>query len=167
MPFFRTIAIPVIAAGLLAASAASAEPPASPAPRDVAAASAPDEGPEAGRPAPRFHGGPMGGHLFHLRGIVLSEAQQDRLFALLHAQAPQLREHEKNERKAREALRALGESGQFDEARASAQSKALGAAIAARELQRARTASQIMALLTLEQRRQLEQSGRAPSRSRQ
>jgi len=91
-----------------------------------------------------------------LRGIDLSEAQQDRVFAILHAEAPQLREQDKIEDKAREALRAMARSGNFNEAQASTHTRALGQAIAARELLRVRSAGQVMALLTAEQRAQVE-----------
>jgi len=100
-----------------------------------------------------------------LRGIDLSEAQQDRLFAILHAEAPQLREQDKIEDKAREALRAMARSGNFNEAQASTHARALGQAIAARELLRVRSASQVMALLSAEQRAQVEResvAGPAP-----
>jgi periplasmic protein CpxP/Spy len=141
--------------------AAAAEPlPVPPVANEARPADAPDGPPGADleRAPLRHHGRSMRGHGFpHLRGIDLSEAQQDRLFALMHAQAPQLREQHKQERKAREALRTMMETGQFDEAKAAAQAKALGAAVAARELQRVRSASQVRALLTLEQREQLKQ----------
>jgi len=120
-----------------------------------------ERGPDAG-PGPgerRGPGGPPSRHgpgLPFLRGIELSEAQQDRLFAILHAEAPQLREQDKREHKAHEALRAMFEAGEFDEARAAVHTKALGQAIAARELLRVRTAGQAMALLSPEQRAQLK-----------
>ena len=105
------------------------------------------------------HGAGPGGHgarhgLPFLRGVDLSEAQEDRLFAILHAEAPQLREQDKIEDKAHEALRAMLDAGDFNEARASAHTRALGQAVAARELLRVRTAGQVMALLTPEQRAQ-------------
>ena len=118
----------------------------------------PGPGPDFG---PRHHMGGPG--LPFLRGIVLSEAQQDRLFAIMHAQAPQLREQDKAERKAIDALHAMMKAGQYDEARAAAQSKALGQAIAARELLRVRTAAQVMALLTPQQKEAL---AREPMRER-
>ncbi|MDB5754034.1 MAG: hypothetical protein JWR56_462 [Massilia sp.] len=94
-------------------------------------------------PGPRF-----------LHGVQLDEAQQDKVFAILHAQEPMLREQAKAERQAHQALRALAASGQFDEAKASALAQAAGRAIAASALQRARSEAQIQALLTPEQRRQ-------------
>lgn len=144
------------AAALLAAACTAAW--AAPVPAD-----APPPSAEAGGgsgfgsgPGPR-PGHRMGGPGFpFLGGIALSEAQEDRLFAIMHAQAPQLREQEKAERKAAQALRAMKESGQYDEAQASAQARALGQAIAAQEVLRARTASQVMALLTPQQKEALQ-----------
>ena len=129
-----------------------------------------DDGPDVERgPAPRGgpHGGPhMGGPgLPFLRGIDLSEAQEDRLFAILHAQAPQLREQEKIERKALDALDWMRENGRVDDARAAAQARALGQAIAAQELLRVRTAAQVMALLTPQQEDEFAR-GQAPRPSR-
>jgi protein CpxP len=117
---------------------------------------APDAGPGPGeRHGPGGHGphgGPHGRGLSFLRGIELSEAQQDRLFAILHAEAPQLREQDKLEARAHDALRAMSEAGEFDEAKAAVHTKALGQAVAARELLRVRTTGQVMALLTPELR---------------
>lgn len=133
---------------------ALAEPPAAP----LAGQAAPGHPSGCERGPMAFPHGPMGHHgMPQLHGVKLSEAQHDRLFALMHAQAPQMREQHKNEHKAREALRAMIDAGQFDEGKAAAQAKALGAAVAARELQHARMASQAMALLTPEQREQLRQ----------
>jgi protein CpxP len=165
---FRISAAILVAATFSAAPGAFAEPmPVPPPPGEHMAGPdgggdrAPDAGPGPGeRRGPGGHG-PHGGRggpgLPFLRGIDLSEAQQDRLFAILHAEAPQLREQDKAERKAHEALRAMAEAGDFNEAKASAQTKALGQAIAARELLRVRTAGQVMALLTPEQRARLKQ----------
>jgi protein CpxP len=165
---FRTTAAFLIAATVAAAPAAFAEPmPVTPPPgeRMAGADHGPDAGPGPGeRRGPGGHGprhGPNGPGLPFLRGIDLSEAQEDRLFAILHAEAPQLREQDKAEDKAHEALRAMLESGDYNEAKAAAHTKALGQAIATRELLRVRTAGQVMALLTPEQRAQLKQE-RAP-----
>jgi protein CpxP len=96
-------------------------------------------GPGAPGPdAPPFHS-----VLHALHRLDLSEAQQDKLFAITHAAAPRQREQEKAERKAHEALLALGASASFDEARAGAAARALG------------QESQVLALLTPEQREQL------------
>jgi Spy/CpxP family protein refolding chaperone len=168
---FRITAAALVAATLIAAPAAFADPVPAPPPGGHLAGPggdrdrAPDAGPGPGeRRGPGGHGphGSMGRlGLPHLAGIDLSEAQEDRLFAILHAQAPQLREQDKIEDKAHEALRAMSEAGDFSEAKAVVHTKALGQAIAARELLRVRTAGQVMALLTPEQRAQLK-GARAP-----
>ena len=120
----------------------------------------PDAPPAAGRHEPdgdheRGPGMPFG-HM-PLHRLNLTEAQQDKLFAIMHAQAPQRREHDKAIRKAHEALRDLGRADKFDEARAGAVSRDLGQAVAAEALLQARTEAQIQAVLTPEQREQLRQ----------
>jgi Spy/CpxP family protein refolding chaperone len=97
------------------------------------------------------------GHMGFFGHLQLSEAQQDRLFAIHHAAAPQRRQQEKAIRHAHDALRALGDSAQFDEARANAAARELGQAIAAEVLLRTRVHAQMLALLTPEQREQLRQ----------
>ena len=167
-PFRLTAAL--LAATFAAAPAAFADPVAAPPPGEQGAGPCgnADNGPDAG-PGPGERRGP-GGHgsrhrmgapgLPLLHGIDLSEAQQDRLFAILHAQAPQLREQDKMEDKAHEALRAMAEAGDYNEAKASSHTRALGQAIAARELLRVRTAGLVSALLTAQQRAQLKRDAR-------
>lgn len=99
------------------------------------------------------HGGP--GLFGQLQRLDLSETQQDKLFAITHAAAPQQRNQEKAERKAHETLRAMGGSPQFDDARANAAARELGQAIAGGVLLRARVESQVLAVLTPAQREQL------------
>ena len=167
---FRIITACISAAILVAATGAAA--PASfaepmPMPPAPAGEHGGDRGPDAG-PGPGERRGP-GGHgprhgmkgpgLPFLRGIALTEAQEDRLFAILHAEAPQLREQDKIEDKARDALRTMLDAGDFNEAKASGHTSALGQAVAARELLRVRTAGQVMALLTPEQRAQVKREG--------
>lgn len=125
----------------------------------AAVAAEPDRAPPAGHMmremGPHRHGpAPM-----FLHGVVLDEAQQDKVFAIVHAQQPQLREQAKAARQAHEALRAMATSGQFDDAKASALAQAAAKAMAATALQQARTDAQIYALLTPEQR---SQAGHAP-----
>jgi len=161
-PFHLRAAI-LIAAAIAAAPLSFAQPmPPAPA-GEHGADRAPDAGPGPGeRRGPGGHGprhGMQGPGLPFLRGIALTEAQEDRLFAILHAQAPQLREQDKIEDKAREAVRTMLDAGDFNEARAAVHTRALGQAIAARELLRVRTAGQVMALLTPEQRAQIKREG--------
>jgi len=152
---FRSTAIFLAAAMLAAAPAAFAEaaPPGHGIDRGA------QNGPDAG-PGPGERRGPGGHGLPFLRGVELTEAQEDRLFAILHAQAPQLREQDKIEDKAHEALRAMAEAGDYSEAKAAGHARALGQAIAARELLRARTGAQVMAMLTAEQRAQVQHTPR-------
>lgn len=144
------------------------------------AAGAADAAPAAGQPGPendheRGHergpeGFGFGGHgpgapgpdmpfdrMPPLHGLKLSEAQQDKLFAIMHAQAPERREHDKAIRKAHDALRDLGHGDRFDDAKASALARDLGQAVAADALLRARTEAQVLAVLTPEQREQMRQ----------
>ena len=124
------------------------------------AAGEPDAPPAAGRHGPGAdHEGGPGPHFGHapLHRLKLTEAQQDKVFAIMHAQAPQRREYDKAIRKAHEALRELGRADKFDDAKANAVSRDLGQAVAAQALLQARTEAQIQAVLTPEQREQLRQ----------
>lgn len=169
-PFQISAAI-LAAAGVAATMPALAEP-APPAPGGheadiIGGGRTPDAGPGPGeRHGPGGHPSRPGSGvpgLPFLRGLNLSEAQQDRLFAILHAEAPQLREQDKIEDKAHAALRAMADTGEVDEPRASQYAAALGQAVAARALLRLRTASQVMALLTPEQRARIRRDDpRAP-----
>lgn len=105
---------------------------------------------------PGEHGRGPGAHhgLPFLRRVTLTEAQQDRVFAIMHAQEPPRREQMKNVRKAHEALKAMAASGQFDESKAAVLAQAAGQAVAAMALLHARTEAQVMAILTPEQRQQ-------------
>ena len=140
-----------------------------------AAAYAGDQGPQDDHAMrdPGMHGpegrGPEGhrpgfGHFG--RELQLSEAQQDKLFAIEHAAAPQRRQQEKAIRHAHEALRALRDAAQFDEARANAASRDLGQAVAAEALLDARLHAQRLAVLTPEQREQLRQRRPQPPQDR-
>jgi Spy/CpxP family protein refolding chaperone len=117
--------------------------------------SGPEGGPEHG---PGFGGRGHGfGHGFgHLAAALhLSEAQQDKLFAIEHEAAPQRRQQRKAVRRAHQAMRAVVMAERFDEARAGAAARELGQAIAAEALFEARVHAQAMAVLTPEQREQL------------
>lgn len=120
----------------------------------LASAAAMSAQPEHAPPPP---GRMMGEH--GPRGMLLDEAQQDKVFAIVHAQEPQMREQAKAARHAHAALHAMAATGQFDEAKASALAQALGKAEASLALLRARTDAQVNALLTPEQRRQNAEHG--------
>jgi Spy/CpxP family protein refolding chaperone len=110
------------------------------------------------------HGPGFGHGLGHFGGLHLSEAQQDRLFAIENAAAPRRREHQKAVRRAHESLRALVDAPQFDEARAGAAARELGQAVAAEALLATRLHAQALAVLTPEQREQLRQRRPQPPR---
>lgn len=140
-----TLIAPILlAASLAAASLATAQqspPPPLPPPHGEHGMHGPDadaDGPGRGMP-PR--GGPQ-----------LTEAQQDKLFALHHAAEPARRERDKAMRHAHEALREMADSGKFDEAKAVSLAQIIGQAAAAEALDRARDQAQFLALLTPEQR---------------
>ena len=85
-------------------------------------------------------------------GPQLTEAQQDKLFALHHAAEPARRERDKAMRHAHEALRDMADSGKFDDAKAASLTQTIGQAAAADALNHAREQAQFLALLTPEQR---------------
>jgi Spy/CpxP family protein refolding chaperone len=138
----------LLAASLTTASLAAAQqsPPAPEGEHGM-----PGQGPQPGpgHDHEHEHAGPE--HGMHQR-LMLTEAQQDKLFALRHAAEPAEREHEKAEHHAQEALRELSDSGHFDEAKAAALAQALGQAVAAETLDRARAQAQFFSVLTPEQR---------------
>jgi len=114
-------------------------------------------GPMAG---PGFGSFPGGEHPWDipppfLAGLTLTEDQQDKVFAILHAAAPALREQEKALRQAREALEDLIATAQYEETRAKALANASANADSQLALLRARTERAIYLLLTPPQRAQL------------
>lgn len=124
---------------------------------------APQRGQDAGPahhmpgPPPGFRGAGDGDALpLFMHGIELSEAQQDKVFAATYAQAPFLREQEKLAFKAHQQLRELAASNAYDDGQAQALSRSAAEAMAAISLQRARLEQQLLAVLTPEQRQQVE-----------
>ena len=110
------------------------------------------------------HGGMFhGGEMFDagedvppmLRHLRLSEAQQDKIFTIMHAQAPQARELGKAIHKAHRGLHDLVTGASYDDAKAKAAADALGKAVAESALLHARTHRQIFDVLTPEQRQEL------------
>lgn len=94
----------------------------------------------------------------HWQRLNLTEAQRDKIFTIMHAQMPALREQHKAMRQAEEALRTLSMSGDFSEAKAKKLSEASAKAATALALSRASTDHQIFELLTDEQRKQLAEA---------
>lgn len=107
-------------------------------------------------PPPGF-GGPEEGRLPFLHGVELNEQQEDKLFALMHAQEPALRDQHKIVAKSHEALHALAMSGKYDDAKALALTQAAAQAMATITLTQVRTEQQVLALLTPQQRQMVEQ----------
>jgi protein CpxP len=109
----------------------------------------------------RMHHGHHGHHghgMPHfLRGINLTEAQRDKIFAIRYAQMPAMRDKMKALHAAHKELRGLATSAQYDDARAKSAAEAGARAMADLTLMRVRTNHEIYALLTPEQRAQAEQ----------
>lgn len=97
-----------------------------------------------------------------LRGLALSEAQDDKVFGILYAQMPTMREQMRDLRKAREALHELVRSENFSEDRASALTAAIGRSVAALALIHARTEASVWQVLTPEQRKQAAEQRMGP-----
>jgi periplasmic protein CpxP/Spy len=117
---------------------------------------------------PEWHRGPPGPLIGfgedrpppYLMGVNLSEDQQDKVFAILHAAAPQLRERMKAARKARDALRELSESADYDNGKATSLAQAQASAESQLTLLRTRTDHDIYLVLTPEQRTQIAERRR-------
>lgn len=139
-----TLLVPVLlVASLATASLARAQAFAPPMPMPM---------PPHGERGPEFGPGPG----MSPAGLQLSEAQQDKLFALHHAAEPARRERAKAVQRAQGALHELVDSGRFDDTRAVVLAQALGQALAAEELDHAREQAQFLALLTPAQRDQMQ-----------
>ena len=115
----------------------------------------PPGGPDGERGAGGF-GGP-GPHRGLMHGMDLSEAQQDQVFTILHAQEPYVREQSRALRKAREALDGMGKADKYDDAKAASLAQAAAQATSNLELQRVRTDQKLLGVLSVEQRKQLDQ----------
>lgn len=107
------------------------------------------------------HGGPghhmMGGNMMppHLHGLNLTEAQQDKVFAIMHGQAPVMRDKAKALRKAESDLRALTSAPDYSEAKARVLADEAAKAMAEMTLARTKADRQIFEVLTPEQRKQM------------
>jgi protein CpxP len=117
-------------------------------------------------PGPGFGpGAGFGGVPPSFFGVELSEAQEDKIFAILHAEAPYLRDQGKAARKAKEALRELATADKYDDAKAAALAKEAATAEANIALQHVRTEQKLLAVLTPEQRKkQADEKPRHPQR---
>lgn len=105
-----------------------------------------------------MHGGPgMGGEMMppHLRALNLTEPQRDKVFEIMHSQAPAMRDKAKAWRKAEDELRALTASPDYSDAKARSLADAAAKAMAEMTLARAKAERQVFEVLTPEQRKQL------------
>ncbi len=114
-------------------------------------------------------GGPRGelpgGHPGHfgapgmpfLHGLDLSDGQEDKIFQLMHSQAPYLREQQRAHEKAMRALHEMGNADKFDDAAAAKLAQTAAQAQANLMLAHVRTHQKVLAVLTPEQRKQLDE----------
>ncbi|WP_342114677.1 Spy/CpxP family protein refolding chaperone [Pseudoduganella sp. OTU4001] len=105
-------------------------------------------------PAPMGDHGPRG--LPFLRGLDLSDSQDEKLFQLMHSQAPYLREQHRAHEKAMRALHEMRNAEKFDDAAATRLAQAAAQAQANITLAHIRTHQKALALLTPEQRAKLD-----------
>src|SRR5471030_3306604 len=99
--------------------------------RDGGHGGGPNDGPGDGPPeGGRLPFGPPPGagmdgiELPFLHGVALNEAQQDKVFAILHAEVPYLRDQAKAAEKSQAALWTLSGGGTYDDAKAIAAAQA-------------------------------------------
>jgi periplasmic protein CpxP/Spy len=94
----------------------------------------------------------------YLRGLELSDGQEDQIFALMHEQIPALREQQKQRRHALDELEALTKASSFDEHKAQQLAEKLSEIEKQFVLSRARNDFRINGILTADQRKQLEET---------
>lgn len=108
---------------------------------------------------PERHGMPGGELPPYLRALNLDEAQRDKVFAILHEQAPTMRERLKRLNRAQADLRRLTAGPDYDETKARALAEQIGRAMSEVALLRARTDRLIFDVLSPEQRKHLVEPG--------
>jgi protein CpxP len=111
-----------------------------------------------------WHGGDLqrggrhhGSEMRMLRGLDLTEAQRDQIFEIRHAQAPAMRAQMKAVHAARKDLRELALAPQYDAAKAQASADALAKATSQMALMRIDVTRKMLAVLTPEQRKKLDE----------
>lgn len=99
----------------------------------------------------------MGGDMMppYLHGLNLSEEQRDKVFAIMHAQAPAMRDKAKAVQKAEDDLRTLAVGQDYSEAKARTLADAAAKTMEEISLARTKVDRQVFELLTPEQRKQL------------
>lgn len=95
--------------------------------------------------------GDFGGMHGMLRGLALTEEQNDRLFKSRHEAMPAMRDARKQARTAREALRSASMQPDADQQKIRALSEDLGRAVSAEAALRANQRMEMLAILTPEQ----------------
>lgn len=149
---------PVLGACLLASSLALGVP-ATAAADDLQRVSAPGEWRGGGHHRGMRGGDGMreGGGVRMLRGLDLTDAQRDQIFQIHYAQMPEMRAQRIAARTARKELRDLALAPAYDAAKAKAAADAYAKASAQIALMRVESTSKLLAVLTPEQRKQLEE----------
>jgi len=123
----------------------------------------PPEGDHPSMAGPR--GAMPGGHPGHfgapgmpfLHRLDLSDSQEDKIFQLMHSQAPYLHEQQRAHEKAMRALHEMRNADKFDDATAAKLAQTAAQAQANLMLAHIRTHQKVLALLTPEQRKQLDE----------
>jgi len=109
-----------------------------------------------------MHGGHgMMGDKMTMRGLHrldLSEAQQDKIFDIMHAQAPAMREQMKSLRNSEKELQALKATPDYSEAKARQLVDQIAKQRADMEMSRLQAERKVMDILTPEQRKQLAET---------
>ena len=88
----------------------------------------------------------------HLHALNLTQEQQDKVFAIMHEQAPAKYAQHKQQRETRQALRTLAQADTFNEAKAQQLTDQLAKQEKENAMSRLKTEAKITALLTPEQR---------------
>lgn len=103
----------------------------------------------------RHHAGTHGfGQPQFLHGIKLTTEQEDKIFALHHAEIPKVREQMKQRQALHQEMKQVSQAAQFDESKAKAIADKLANLEKEGALNRARAENKMLAILTLEQREQ-------------
>ena len=99
-------------------------------------------------------GGPM--HLLHgLHRLDLSEAQDDKIFDIMHNQAPQMRKQMKMLQKSEKELQALKQAPDYSDAKAKSLIDQIARQRADMELARLQSERKVLDVLTPDQRKEL------------
>lgn len=102
---------------------------------------------------PRSH---QGGAMGWLKGLDLSEAQRDRMFEIMHAQAPKMREQRKALQAARKELGQFSTAAQLDATQVQAASTKVAQAMASMIEHQVRTRNALFQQLTPEQQKTVQ-----------